>query len=587
VRRLNSLRADFPALRRGAQSVAASAGAAGLYAYHRTLAGEATLLVAVNTKGEADTLAVDPQLPGGTVYDLLSGRTFTIPETGTVPIVVGGLSAALLAASPPSLAPWVETTSPAHDAAAGVLRPRIEITFTEPMDHASVEAAVQTSPAFGYAAAWKGNALLLSPAANLANLTTYTITLGAGARDASGDSLGTPFTFFFRTSAGGGPVTVPSGYSSAALPADDLERPLSLDRGKNGRIDLADRGKDRVFRWNDRGMVEAFVVDSLLQRSDAISWDRAGGAFGGDLLLSDQSRVLRYRANGSEAGLVYRLATLPTVSSGWSLAVDTSGAFGGLAYVGAPGKDSVYSVNAAGTRVRFAGGLSGVRGLAFSSGGAFGRALYATGSDSKIFRVDSTGARTLFASDATRLTGATALAFDPTGAFGGDLFAANPVRQEILRIGTSGAVTTFASGFSSLQGPDCLAFDGLGNLYALEGGSTGTARVVRIAAVPSDSGLPDDGVPARLLLGANAPNPFNGSTRIPFEIPRAGRVTISVHDIGGALVKVLLDGAAPQGPGEAAWDGTDSGGRRAGSGVYLCRLRFEEREETLRMMLVR
>ncbi|RPJ43689.1 MAG: hypothetical protein EHM19_08195, partial [Candidatus Latescibacterota bacterium] len=119
------------------------------------------------------------------------------------------------------------------------------------------------------------------------------------------------------------------------------------------------------------------------------------------------------------------------------------------------------------------------------------------------------------------------------------------------------------------------------------GGTSGTARVVRIAAVSTDSGVPDDGPPTRFLLGANAPNPFNAFTRISYSIPRAGRVVIAVHDIGGALVKTILDENRPEGAGEATWDGTDSGGRRAASGLYLYRLRHEGREETRRMALVR
>ncbi|MFH1278372.1 MAG: alpha-amylase family glycosyl hydrolase [Candidatus Eisenbacteria bacterium] len=588
VRRLNGLRRQFPALRRGGQTEIANAQEAGIYSYYRKLTGETTVLVLLNTKGEADTLSVDPDLPGGTVYDLLSERSFTIPSTGIVEIVIGGLSAALLAASPPAPAPWVEAVWPPHDADVSTLRPRIEITFTEPMDHASVEAALDLSPAAAYAASWIGSTLLLLPAADLADHATYTLAIGGSARSLSGDSLGAGFTTFFRTDAGTGPVAVPSGFYAEALPNGDLERPVSLERGPNGRMIVGDRTRDRVFLWNDRGFVETLLVDSLIGRPDALARDRAGGAFGGDLLVSDRSRIFRLALDGSNAGLVRQIAAFPSATSGWAVAVDTTGAFGGLAFAGAPVRDSIYSVDGAGTKTPFAGTFSGVRGLAFASGGSFGRALYATGGDHKVFRIDTTGAASTFADDATLLSGATALAFDDRGAFGGDLFVANPARQEIVRVGPAGAVSIFASGFVSLEGPDCISFDGLGNLYAAEGGTTGDPRIVRIAAVAETTAIPGDGAPPpRFLLGRNAPNPFNGTTRISFTLPRPGRARLAVHDLSGALVRVLLDNDAPEGSGEAVWDGTDANGRRAASGVYLYRLQFDGLEETRRLVLIR
>jgi len=588
IRKLNGLRGQFPALRRGGQTEIQSANRAGIYSYYRKFPGEATVLVLLNTKGDADTLLVDPDLPGGTVYDLLSERSFAIPSSGVVPIVIRGLSAALLAASPPDLAPWIEATWPAHDQAIPTLRPRIAITFTEPMDRASVEAALDISPAAAYATSWTERTLHLTPASDLADHTTYTVTIEASARDLSGDSLGARFSFFFRTDEGTGPIAVPPGFYAETLPNRNLDRPVSLDRGKNGRILVGDRTRDRVFLWNDRGFVETILADSLIGRPDALAWDRPGGAFGGDLLVSDRSRIFRLAADGEEAGLVRLVASFPSATSGWALAVDTIGAFGGLAYAGASSRDSIWAVGASGTKTPFAGSFSGVRGLAFSNGDSFGRALYATGGDHKIFRIDSTGAGSVFAENAALLSGATALAFDERGGFGGDLFVANPARQEIVRVGPDGTATLFASGFSSLEGSDGLAFNGFGNLYAAEGGTSGSPRLVRIAAVAESTGIPEDaGPPPRFLLGWNAPNPFNGVTRISFSLPRAGRAHLAVHDLSGALVRVLLDDDAAEGPGEAVWDGTDAGGRRAASGVYLYRLRFDRLEETRRLVLIR
>lgn len=95
-------------------------------------------------------------------------------------------------------------------------------------------------------------------------------------------------------------------------------------------------------------------------------------------------------------------------------------------------------------------------------------------------------------------------------------------------------------------------------------------------------------VRTRLALAMPAPNPFNPTTRIDFELPRATRVVLTVHDAAGRRVRTLHDGVLPAGPHTATWDGRDDAGRAQASGTYLVRLRGEEGTETGRkVMLVR
>jgi hypothetical protein len=96
------------------------------------------------------------------------------------------------------------------------------------------------------------------------------------------------------------------------------------------------------------------------------------------------------------------------------------------------------------------------------------------------------------------------------------------------------------------------------------------------------------GVPgAGLLVLPNRPNPFNPSTVVPIRVGGAARVTASVYDMSGRLVRTLLDGWEKAGIREVSWDGTDASLRPVSSGVYFCRVEAGGRVETRRMVLVR
>ena len=89
----------------------------------------------------------------------------------------------------------------------------------------------------------------------------------------------------------------------------------------------------------------------------------------------------------------------------------------------------------------------------------------------------------------------------------------------------------------------------------------------------------------------NVPNPFNPSTAIEFNLPERAAVDLSVFDVSGRLVRVLLDADLPAGAytgGRAVrWDGTNGAGREAPSGVYFYRLKAGSKEMTKKMVLVR
>ena len=93
-------------------------------------------------------------------------------------------------------------------------------------------------------------------------------------------------------------------------------------------------------------------------------------------------------------------------------------------------------------------------------------------------------------------------------------------------------------------------------------------------------------VAAPALLGAR-PNPSRGRSEIGFVLPSDARVVLRVYDVGGRLVRTLVDGPTPAGVHHIPWDGTDSRGRAVTSGIYFSKLEVGDQRRSARFMLLR
>ncbi|HEX5133477.1 MAG TPA: FlgD immunoglobulin-like domain containing protein [Candidatus Krumholzibacteria bacterium] len=83
------------------------------------------------------------------------------------------------------------------------------------------------------------------------------------------------------------------------------------------------------------------------------------------------------------------------------------------------------------------------------------------------------------------------------------------------------------------------------------------------------------------------PNPFNPATTVEYRTVTRQNVALHVYDVGGRLVRTLVDGTVPAGTHQVRWDGTDSLGRAVASGVYYCRLEAGSVRTTTRMVLLK
>jgi hypothetical protein len=88
------------------------------------------------------------------------------------------------------------------------------------------------------------------------------------------------------------------------------------------------------------------------------------------------------------------------------------------------------------------------------------------------------------------------------------------------------------------------------------------------------------------LLGIR-PNPFNPATDITVRFDLPSRISATVHDARGAIVRTLFEGTVPAGESSIRWDGLDDRGREAPSGRYFCRVTSAAGSSALAMTLLR
>ena len=88
-------------------------------------------------------------------------------------------------------------------------------------------------------------------------------------------------------------------------------------------------------------------------------------------------------------------------------------------------------------------------------------------------------------------------------------------------------------------------------------------------------------------LYQNYPNPFNIETEIKFSLKEAGETTLIIYDIAGREIRTLVNKTLDKGLYTARWDGRNSAGEVAASGVYLYMLKSGSFSTVKRMVLLK
>ncbi len=94
-------------------------------------------------------------------------------------------------------------------------------------------------------------------------------------------------------------------------------------------------------------------------------------------------------------------------------------------------------------------------------------------------------------------------------------------------------------------------------------------------------------IPAETAMDQNYPNPFNPTTTIKYSLNQDGPVEIAVYNLKGQKVRQLINANLTAGFHEVVWDGKDSYGKQASSGIYFYRMKTSDKSFVKKMMMIK
>ncbi len=236
-----------------------------------------------------------------------------------------------------------------------------------------------------------------------------------------------------------------------------------------------------------------------------------------------------------------------------------------------------------------------------------GDTLFGVASGGEIRRIDrTTGTSALLRAVTANMT-VTAAAFDRLG---GHLWLASRFpKDSLFRYDPTTGVMQSVAGLPFSSPVVGMAFDGQNRLYALLDNGTGEFYLATVntstGAATAVSGLPinasqlfalamdpdsivtsmpeEPSLPTAYALEQNYPNPFNPETVIGYSVAgNGGWVKLTVHDLLGREVAVLVDEEKPAGVFTAVWNAVT-----VPSGVYFYTLKAGPFVQTRRMVLIK
>jgi hypothetical protein len=116
-----------------------------------------------------------------------------------------------------------------------------------------------------------------------------------------------------------------------------------------------------------------------------------------------------------------------------------------------------------------------------------------------------------------------------------------------------------------------------GSAFAMGSGFLVDSLVGRITTKVIDQRA----IPRVYALMQNFPNPFNPTTTIRYDLPRATKVSLKVYDVLGREILSLVQGDWEAGYHQVQWNAN------VASGIYFYRLQTEEFVETKKMILLK
>jgi len=94
-------------------------------------------------------------------------------------------------------------------------------------------------------------------------------------------------------------------------------------------------------------------------------------------------------------------------------------------------------------------------------------------------------------------------------------------------------------------------------------------------------------LPDQFTLNQNHPNPFNPTCEIGYTLPTDCHITLTIYNMLGQKVRVLVNEHQNAGHKSVTWDGKDDQGREMTSGVYFCRIQAGDFVQSKKMVLMK
>ena len=119
-----------------------------------------------------------------------------------------------------------------------------------------------------------------------------------------------------------------------------------------------------------------------------------------------------------------------------------------------------------------------------------------------------------------------------------------------------------------------------GNYVYVADGSDGMYIIQNdlLTSIDEESGYS----PGNFLLEQNYPNPFNPETMIGYSLPIRSEVILTIYNIRGEEVALLINGTVPAGDHQVSWDASGFA-----SGIYFYRLQADDFVRTRKMLLLK
>ncbi len=185
----------------------------------------------------------------------------------------------------------------------------------------------------------------------------------------------------------------------------------------------------------------------------------------------------------------------------------------------------------------------------------------------------------------------------PWTTVGGDFVAAPSASQSVADIGPyswTGAglvadvqfwVDNAASNFGWVVLGDETVMSTAKKFYSREGL---TPPQLILDYTPNLNDVPTGPNAGAVQFSAPWPVPATRTVNLSYTLPQAARVSLSIHDAMGRLVRRIEDGiGVPAGHHSTVWDGLTDSGKRAGPGVYLANLVVDKSAYQRRIPLLR